>query len=96
MPDPNIIGGRRTKTLDELMAEQGIEPVTVQELAMICASWPEDHDPEKMLAFILTNRRRYDCSPVHGGRRMIWTAAIVLGSMVIAAFIAAWLVFLKG
>lgn len=75
---PNIDDGLQTKTLDELIAEQGVAPVTVQELAVICASWPEDHDPDKMLDFILKNRRRYYQPPVIGGSRtQIWSGVIV-------------------
>ena len=95
MPDPLIHGGSRTKTLDELMEEQGVPPVTVEELAVICASWPEDHDPEKMLAFILENRRRHYRPQLLSTRRMFWTAAIVTACIVLAFFVIGWLLILR-
>lgn len=82
MPDPNIIGSLRlgpgTATLDELLTKQGAAPTSIQEMAALCASWPEDHDPDKMVAVILANRRRFYRRPLVSSSRMIWTAAIVL------------------
>lgn len=74
----------RTKTLDELIEEQEIEPLTVQELAVVCAQWPKDHDPDELLAWILRTCQERRHPNIIGGKWMLWAAAIVVGSILLA------------